>query len=67
MKPIESEPTFIPVEDIISNKYNLSLCPCPLPITNEGSYAHIVIPNTKYICTKCGTEMMLCRGGGEYG
>ena len=37
----------------------LAICQCPLPITDEGYYAHIVEYNKEYVCTKCNTIMML--------
>ena len=64
--PIPSDPVFIKCEDFskffLGNGKTTEICMCPLPITEKGSYAHIVEFNKEYRCNKCGTVIMACSG-----
>ena len=52
-----SIPVFVKFKDkykIDLNKKATAICQCPLPITDEGEYIHIVEYEKSYICRNCG-------------
>lgn len=56
----KSTPIFVSTQDINSNKYNLAICKCPLPMLSDGSYAHILPKkNVDYVCTECGAVISI--------